>query len=95
MAGLTREDLLRSVAALLAQGAIVPGAALPAGTLRAYYCAGTNRRTGHPCRTVLLEAWSPAGAVVRRRCRQCGAWQTIYVRGEDTRGSDPPSSVLD
>ena len=65
------------------------------GKLRPYYCAGNNRRTGHPCRTVLLEAWSPAGAVVRRRCKQCGAWQTIYVRAEDGPRSDAPTSVLD
>jgi hypothetical protein len=49
------------------------------GKLRAYYCTATNPRTGHPCRTVLIEAWAPLGAVVKRRCKKCGAWATIVV----------------
>ena len=29
------------------------------GALRPYYCDATNPRTGHPCRTVLIQAWAP------------------------------------
>lgn len=65
------------------------------GKLRPYFCTGDNRRTGHPCRTVLLEAWAPGGALVRRRCRQCGLWQTVVVRADDSPASDAPPSVLD
>jgi hypothetical protein len=49
------------------------------GTLRPYYCDATNPRTGHPCRTVLIDAWAPLGAVVKRRCKKCGAWAVITV----------------
>lgn len=47
--------------------------------LRPYLCREINPRTGRTCRTVLLEAWSQAGALVRRRCKQCGAWSTISI----------------
>lgn len=53
------------------------------GALRPYYCDATNPRTGHPCRTVLIQAWAPSGALVRRRCKQCGAWSMIRVCAED------------
>jgi hypothetical protein len=94
MTGLTREDLLRSRDALRAQGAIFPGA--PCGrTLRPYYCTGTNQRTGHPCRTVLLEAWAPAGAVVKRRCKQCHTWQLVVVRADDEASGRETPPLLD
>jgi hypothetical protein len=64
------------------------------GKLRPYFCAGSNPYTGRPCRTVLIQAWSPAGAVVRRRCKRCGAWATIVV-APDPPGSDAESPVLD
>lgn len=64
------------------------------GKLRPYFCAANNPYTGRPCRTVLIQAWSPAGAVVRRRCKRCGSWATIVVE-PDTPGSDAESLVLD
>jgi len=64
------------------------------GRLRPYYCKADNPYTGRPCRTVLIQAWSPAGAVVRRRCKRCGAWATIVVE-PDTSSSDAESLVLD
>ena len=48
--------------------------------LQPYYCDGWNARTNHPCRAVVIQAWSPSGAVVRRRCHQCGTWNTITVQ---------------
>lgn len=65
------------------------------GRLRPYFCTGNNARTGHPCRTMLLEAWSPAGAVVRRRCKQCGAWQTVLVRADDRPSGGGTSPLVD
>jgi len=53
------------------------------GRLEAYRCPAVDARVGHRCNAVLLEAWSPAGAVVRRRCRKCGAWITVVVRASD------------
>jgi hypothetical protein len=32
---------------------------------------------------VVIDAWSATGAVVRRRCHQCGTWQTILVEASD------------
>jgi hypothetical protein len=54
-----------------------------AGSLKAYRCVALNLRTGHPCRTILIEAWSPSGAWVKRRCKQCGSWQTIRVEAAE------------
>lgn len=64
------------------------------GGLRPYYCEAKNKHTGRACHTVLIDAWSPAGAVVRRRCRRCGSWATIVV-APDAPGSDTESPVLD
>lgn len=50
--------------------------------LRPYRCSAVNMKTGHPCRTVLIEAWAPSGALVRRRCKQCGTWATVEVQPE-------------
>jgi len=58
------------------------------GALKPYLCTGTNPRTGHPCRTELFSAWAPDGAVVRRRCKQCGTWQTVIVE------ADPDGATL-
>jgi len=55
------------------------------GRLEPYRCQATNAKLGHRCNAVLLEAWSPGGAVVRRRCKQCGAWSVVVIRA-----SDPP-----
>jgi hypothetical protein len=49
------------------------------GILMPYLCSGFNRRTQRICGVVLVEAWSAAGAVVRRRCKQCGTWQDIWI----------------
>ena len=54
----------------------------PRGTLRPYRCSAINQKTGHPCRTVLIEAWAPSGALVRRRCKQCGTWATVEVQAD-------------
>lgn len=59
------------------------------GALVAYRCAATNPRTGRPCRTVLLEAWAPMGALVRRRCKECGTWSVVWI--EPDRSEEPPA----
>lgn len=64
------------------------------GKLRPYRCTGTIARTGHPCRTTLIEAWAPFGAIVRRRCKQCGSWSEIVVRADPPEPPDA-SPVLD
>lgn len=51
--------------------------------LSSYRCTATNPRTRRPCRAVVIDAWSATGAVVRRRCGQCGAWQTILVEASE------------
>ena len=51
--------------------------------LSSYRCTGTNPRTRRPCGAVVIDAWSATGAVVRRRCHQCGTWQTILVEASD------------
>lgn len=51
--------------------------------LSSYRCTGTNPRTRRPCRVVVIDAWSATGAVVRRRCGQCGTWQTILVEASE------------
>lgn len=63
--------------------------------LRTYRCPSTNPRTGHPCNTVLLEAWAPAGALVRRRCKQCGSWALIIVAPSADPGSEERPVLLD
>ena len=63
--------------------------------LSSYRCTGFNRRTGRRCAVVLIDAWSPAGAVVRRRCQQCGTWQTIEVEADQPPTERQPSTVLD
>lgn len=52
--------------------------------LTAYYCPEANPRTGRACRTMLFEAWAPAGALIRRRCKQCGAWSLVVVKSVET-----------
>ncbi len=52
--------------------------------LAPYYCAATNPYTGRPCRTLLIQAWAPAGALVRRKCKRCNAWQLIRIRPADS-----------
>lgn len=58
-------------------------AAATRADLTAYYCPETNPRTGRACRTMLFEAWAPAGALIRRRCKQCGAWSLVVVKGAE------------
>lgn len=60
--------------------------------LAAYHCddvepVSVNPRTGFPCRALLMEAWAPAGAFVRRRCKQCGAWKVVEVRPATAAGA--------
>jgi hypothetical protein len=57
---------------------------MAAGSLVAYRCddappVSVNPRTGFPCRALLLEAWAPEGAVIRKRCKQCGAWKMVHI----------------
>lgn len=63
--------------------------------LTAYRCAGTNPLTGRDCHTVLIEAWAPEGAIVRRRCKRCGSWQVIEVEPPDPVRHYPARPVLD
>jgi surface antigen len=58
--------------------------------LSPYRCTGWNRRTHRPCTAVVIDAWSAAGAVVRRRCGDCGTWQTIEVEGTPMVQEKPP-----
>lgn len=68
--------------------------------LAAYYChdvapMSVNPHTGRPCRALLLEAWSPEGALVRRRCKQCGAWKLVEVRPAERVVRIPAQLLLD
>jgi hypothetical protein len=68
--------------------------------LAAYRCdevapMSVNPRTGRPCRQLLIEAWSPEGALVRRRCKACGAWKVIEVRPAERVQSIPAQLLLD
>lgn len=51
--------------------------------LRPYRCQALDPKTGYRCRTILIDAWAPAGAVVKRRCKKCGVWATIVVEAAE------------
>jgi hypothetical protein len=60
-----------------------------------YRCDATHPKTGRCCGAVLLAAWSPSGAVVKRRCKDCGAWQTVIVAADDAPVSEDVAALLD
>lgn len=50
--------------------------------LKPYPCTGWNRRLHRPCDATVIDAYAPAGAIVKRKCHQCGTWQVVRVQPE-------------
>lgn len=48
-------------------------------TLKAYPCQQWNDRQKKPCEATVIDAYAPAGAIVRRKCGVCGNWNLIRV----------------